>query len=95
MAVQFAWDPRKARANERRHGVAFVEAITAFHDPLSITIDDPLHSLDEERFLLIGLSTENRLIVIAHRDDGEEIRIISARRASRRERRTYEEESGR
>jgi uncharacterized DUF497 family protein len=71
------------------------EAITAFHDPLSITIDDPLHSLDEERFLLIGLSTANRLIVIAHRDDGEEIRIISARRASRRERRTYEEESSR
>jgi uncharacterized protein len=57
--------------------VAFVEAVTAFHDPLSITIDDPLHSFDEERFLLIGLSRANRLLVIAHRDDGDDIRIIS------------------
>ena len=64
-------------------------------DPLSITIHDPLHSFDEERFLLIGLSRANELLVIAHRADGDEIRVISARRASRRERRTYEEESDR
>jgi uncharacterized DUF497 family protein len=74
--------------------VAFVEAVTAFHDPLSITIHDPLHAFDEERYLLIGWSSTNRLLV-AHRAEGNEIRLISARRASRRERRTYEEENGR
>ena len=95
MAVQFAWDPRKAATNERRHGVAFAEAITAFYDPLSITIQDSLHSFDEDRFLLIGFSRANELLVVAHRADGDEIRVISARRASRRERRTYEEESDR
>ena len=93
MALRFVWDPQKAVANERRHGVAFQEATTVFDDPLSVTIPDPDHSDDEQRFLLLGLSTRGRLLVVAHVERGDSIRLISARRADRRERRTYEEES--
>ena len=92
MALRFLWDPRKAAANERKHGVGFQEATTVFDDPLSVTIPDPDHSLEEQRFLLLGLSNRRRLLVVAHSERGESIRIISARRANRRERRTYEEE---
>jgi len=69
------------------------EATTVFDDPLSVTIQDPDHSVDEQRFLLLGLSNRRRLLVVAHSERGEPIRIISARRADRRERRTYEEET--
>ena len=93
MALRFLWDPRKATANARKHGVGFGEATTAFNDPLSVTIDDPDHSADEQRFLLLGLSNRGRVLVVAHAERGGSIRIISARRASRRERQTYEEKN--
>ncbi len=91
MALRFLWDPRKAASNERKHGVGFQEATTVFDDALSVTIADPDHSVDEQRFLLVGLSTRRRLLVVAHAERGGSIRIISARRANRQERRTYEE----
>ena len=92
MALRFLWDPRKAGSNERKHGIGFQEATTGFDDSLSVTIPDPVHSVDEQRFLLLGLSVRRRLLVVAHSDCGESIRIISARRANRRERRIYEED---
>ena len=92
MALRFLWNPRKATSNERKHGVGFHEATTVFDDALSVTIADPDHSVEEERFLLIGLSNRKRLLVVAHSERGESIRIISARRANRQERRTYEED---
>jgi hypothetical protein len=92
MSLKFTWNPRKAAANLRKHGVGFPEAATAFADPHSITIADPDHSAAEERFVLIGHSDRRRLVVVAHVERGDLIRIISARLASRRERNTYEEE---
>jgi uncharacterized protein len=92
MALRFLWDSRKAASNQRRHGIGFQEATTVFDDSLSVTIPDPDHSVDEERFLLLGLSNRRRLLVVAHCEHGDSVRIISARRANRRERRTYEEE---
>ena len=92
MALRFLWDPRKAGSNERKHGVGFQEATTVFDDSLSVTIPDPAHSVDEQRFLVLGLSIRRRLLVVAHSELGESIRIISARRANRRERRIYEED---
>ena len=91
MRLRFAWDVRKAEANLRKHGVDFIEAATAFEDPLSIAIPDPDHSVDEERFILIGRSKQQHLVVVAHIERGKTIRIISARSASRRERVMYEE----
>ena len=90
MALRFVWDPQKAARNERKHGVGFLEATTVFGDPLSVTILDPAHSVGEQRFLLLGTSSQQRLLVVAHSETGESIRIISARRAGRRERRAYE-----
>ena len=92
MALRFVWDPQKAAANLRKHGVAFEEASTAFADPLSVTIPDPYHSEEELRFLLIGRSARQRVLVVIHAERKEsEIRLISARPASRRERRPHEE----
>ena len=91
MALYFSWDPQKASSNLRKHGVSFPEAATAFHDPLSVTIPDPDHSASEERFLLVGISALRRLLVVAHAERGDEIRIISARSATRPERDNYEE----
>jgi uncharacterized DUF497 family protein len=92
MELQFNWDPRKAAANLRKHGVSFREAITAFADPLSIAIPDPDHSLTETRFLLVGYSKWNRLLVVVHAELSEsKIRLISARTANRLERYVYEE----
>jgi uncharacterized protein len=93
MSLQFTWDPPKAANNLRKHKVGFPEAATAFADPLSLTISDPDHSVSEERFVLIGQSQRRRLVVLAHVERGELIRIISARLATRRERKTYEEEA--
>ena len=90
--MRFEWDAPKADANRRRHGVTFEEAISAFADPLSVTIADPLHSADEHRFVLIGHSYRGRLVVVVHTERGHTIRVISARVATRRERRAYEEE---
>ena len=90
--LRFVWDRDKAAANLRKHGVTFDEAATAFGDALSITIPDPEHSLAEARWLLVGQSTAGRLLVVAHTERGDEIRIITARPATRRERDTYEED---
>ena len=92
MALRFTWDPHKARVNERRHGVSFEEAATAFLDPLSLTIRDVLRAVGEERFVLIGQSDRGTLVVVVHVEHGNEIRLISARRAMPHERRAYEEE---
>ncbi len=91
MALLFEWDPKKARRNLTIHGVSFDEASTAFQDPLSRTIADPLHSQDEERFVLLGRSHRNRLLVVVHTERGDRIRLISARVAGNRERVRYEE----
>ena len=94
MGMRFTWDPRKAAANVRKHGVSFDEASTAFADPLSITVPDPDHSDDETRFLLVGRSTRHRILVVVHAERAEsDIRLISARSAGRRERRIYEEDA--
>ena len=93
MSLTFEWDHEKAESNLRKHGVSFEEASTVFRDTLSRTIYDPLHSsFREQRFVTIGLSGRNQLLVVAHCDRGKKIRIISARRATRRERRNYENE---
>ncbi len=86
----FEWDPQKAKSNLKKHGVSFEEASTAFQDILSLTIDDPLHSIDEERVVLIGMSNKNRLLVVVHTERGDNIRIISARKATKEERESYE-----
>jgi uncharacterized DUF497 family protein len=91
MALGFSWDSRKAASYERKHGVSFEEAVTAFGDLLSFTVPDPDHSADENRFLLLGLSDQNRLLVVAHVERGDDTRIINARLATRRERMKYEE----
>jgi len=91
----FEWDPNKARENIKIHGISFDEASTAFGDTLSLTIYDPLHSEEEDRFILIGNSCRNRLLVIVHAERGEKIRIISARKATKIERKQYEENAKR
>ncbi len=89
--VRFAWDQNKAKANLRKHGVSFEEAETVFADDNALLQDDPDHSLDEDRGILLGLSAKTRLLVVVHtlRDDGRTIRVISARRATRSEQRQY------
>ena len=89
--LRFEWDPAKAIANLRKHGVSFEDAQTVFSDERARLIDDPDHSQDEERFVLLGLSSSLRLLVVAHcyRSEGGVIRIVSARRATRSEERTY------
>ena len=91
MALLFEWDTKKARRNLKIHEVSFDEASTAFRDLLSRTIDDPLHSQEEERIVLIGNSQQGRLMVIVHAERGDRIRIISARLATKKERLLYEE----
>jgi uncharacterized DUF497 family protein len=91
MALRFVWDERKAATNRRKHGITFTEAATAFADPLSVTIPDPDHAGNEERFILIGQTRRMHIVVVAHVERGDVIRIISARPATRRERSVYEE----
>jgi uncharacterized DUF497 family protein len=92
MGLRFTWSPRKAANNRRKHGVSFEEAATAFGDPLSITIPDPDHSKEEERFILIGMSVNRRSLVVVPVERAEdEYQIISARLATRHERTRYEE----
>lgn len=90
MPLHFEWNENKARTNLDKHGVSFEEAATVFGDPMSLTIPDPAHSQAEERFVILGRSHRQRLVVVSHTERGDNIRIISARPASRRERRTYE-----
>jgi len=87
----FEWDTRKSAANLRKHGVSFAEAGTVFGDELSITVPDPDHSDKEDRFITIGWSNLHRLLMVAHTDRGENIRIISARELTKVERKEYEE----
>ena len=90
--MQFEWDSAKAVENLTTHGVSFQEAATVFRDPLSATGADPDHSIGEERFITFGVSTSGRLLVVAHTEDGDTIRIITARPATAAERKIYEEE---
>jgi uncharacterized protein len=92
MSLRVEWDPDKATTNLKKHQVSFEEARTVFDDPLFITFLDIEHSLNEERYITIGLSKTNHLLLIAHADRGGIIRIISARKATNNERRFYEEE---
>ena len=89
----FEWDSRKATANQRRHGVSFKEATTAFRDPMARIHEDPEHSFDERREILVGYSTVGRLLLVAFLERDGKIRLISARRATRDERKNHEENS--
>ena len=91
MAFRFHWDPHKARANLKKHGVSFEEAATVFGDPLGYIVPDPRHSHEEERSVLLGRSVRSRVIAVMFTERGDSIRLISARPATRRERRDYEE----
>lgn len=90
-AMRFEWDIVKADTNLRKHGVSFGEASTAFGDPLSITIGDPDHSEEEDRFVLLGQARSQRLVVVVHTERGGITRIISARLATKHERKRYEQ----
>ena len=90
--IQFEWDPTKAELNLRKHGVALKEAATVLREPFGITIFDPDHSEEEDRFITVGLSDHGRLLAVGHTDRGERIRIINARELTRAEREAYEEE---
>ena len=90
--MQFEWDPAKAAENLAKHGVSFEEAATVFRDALSATGLDPDHSVEEERYVIFGVSTSGRLLVVAHTERGDTIRIISARPATAGERKIYEED---
>jgi hypothetical protein len=91
--VNFEWDPGKARLNHRKHRISFQEAATVFGDPLAVTYPDPDHSASEQRFVTIGMSGTGRVLIVAHADRGESIRIISARKTTHRERKHYEEKN--
>lgn len=88
--MRFSWDKRKAASNLSKHGVSFPEAVTVFADRLARTIPDPDHSVGEHRFLTLGLSSLGRLLAVAHTEENDEVRVISARFATRRERADYE-----
>ena len=91
--IAFEWDRRKDSANRRKHSVGFAEASTVFDDPLSITISDPDHGVDEERSVIIGMSSKQNLLIVVHTVREERIRLVSARSATKHERRNYEENS--
>jgi uncharacterized protein len=91
--VNFIWDPARARQNLLVHGVSFQEAATIFGDPLALTFADPNHSILEERFITVGTSSAGRILIVAHTDRMEIIRIVSARRTTQRERKQYEEKN--
>ena len=89
--MDFEWDPQKAASNLKKHKVSFAEAATVFSDRLSITVPDPDHSVGEDRQITVGMSDRSRLLIVAHTESGERIRIISARELTRAERKAYEE----
>lgn len=91
MGYEFEWDEAKARTNQRDHGVSFDEALSVFGDPLSILRQDPDHSYGEQRYLVLGMSDNQRLLVVGHMERPPRTRIINARRATRQERIQYEE----
>jgi len=89
--MEFEWDTGKASSNLKKHGVSFQEAVSIFGNVLSITYPDPDHSAREQRFITVGMSQSGRVLMVAHADRGDNIRIISARKTTRRERKYYEE----
>jgi len=91
--MNFEWDPRKAESNLRKHALSFSEAVTIFNDELSITVSDPDHSKEEDRYITIGWSNRARLIMVSHTDRNNRIRIISARELTQTERKAYEEKN--
>ena len=94
--IDFTWDEQKNEINIRKHGVSFSEAATVFYDPTAIVFDDPEHSQEEDRFLIIGFSQNERLCIVSHcyRGEDEIIRIISARKATAKERKVYHQWNG-
>jgi len=91
MKLNFEWDEEKAKANLKKHRVSFDEATTGFIDPFSITIPDPDHSVDEQRYIDLGSSDKCRVLVVVYTERGSNIRIISCRKAASSERKLYEE----
>ena len=91
MALNFEWDARKSVSNLAKHRVSFEEATAVFADPLGRIMPDPRHSVDEERYVLLGVSLRRRLLAVMYAERGDTIRLISARPATRQERRDYEE----
>jgi uncharacterized protein len=91
--MEFEWDPKKAIKNLRMHKVSFTEAATVFNDPLGVTVPDPDHSSEEERYIIVGVSSRLRHLMVAFAERGDRMRIISARELTRTERKTYEEEN--
>jgi uncharacterized DUF497 family protein len=89
--MRFEWDPQKADSNQKKHGVSFQEAASVLGDALSITYPDPDHSVKENRFITVGMSRLGRVLIVAHTNRRGNIRIISARKTTRQERRYYEE----
>jgi uncharacterized protein len=89
--MEFEWDPDKAMGNLRKHKVSFSEAATVFGDFLGVTAADPDHSVDKHRFITVGLSSSGRLLIVSHADRSGRIRIVSARKLNRNERKAYEE----
>ena len=92
-AISFEWDEKKNTANKKKHGISFEEAESVFYDPDALVIDDPDHSDDEERFIILGFSASAKMLVVSHcyRDNDQIIRIISARKATRSEEIQYNE----
>jgi uncharacterized DUF497 family protein len=89
MALTFEWDPKKAASNLEKHGVSFEEATGVFADPNALTIPDPQHSGPEQRQITMGRALNSKILVVVHTERGDNLRIISARRANARERKTY------
>lgn len=89
--MEIEWDSVKAKSNQKKHQVSFLEAASVFHDPLAVTGDDPDHSVGESRFITFGVSSSGNLLTISHTYRDDKIRIISARQATKGERAIYEE----
>jgi uncharacterized DUF497 family protein len=90
--MDFEWDEQKAKTNKAKHKVDFEEAVSIFADPRSVTFFDPAYSEDEDRFITIGMSSRSRVLLVVHTDRDDRTRLISARKATARERKAYEEE---
>ena len=88
--MEFEWDPDKAELNLSKHGVSFYEATTIFGDPMSLTIYDPDHSEDEDRYITMGESADRNILIVSHTDRDDRIRVIIARQATRREKKAFE-----
>jgi uncharacterized DUF497 family protein len=91
--MNFSWDPKKAKDNLKKHKISFEEAVTVFYDPLAKVAEDPDHSQNEDRYLLIGYSQKSHLLFVVHvyKEDDESVRIISARKATKNEKKDFEE----